>query len=139
MKNFLKRITSSGKHDTATSFGLLIIRLACGGLMLATHGWGKLTGFSEKSSQFADPLGVGSETSLALAILAEVFCAAAVILGLFTRVAAIPLVITMLVAAFLVHGDDPFQKKEFALLYAIPFFALVFTGAGKFSIDAKLS
>jgi putative oxidoreductase len=44
----------------------------------------------------------------------------------------------MVVAAFIIHGDDPFAKKEFALLYAIPFLTLVFTGAGKFSLDAKL-
>lgn len=106
-------------------------------MMVAAHGWGKLTNFSEKSSQFADPLGVGSETSLALAIFAEVFCAVAVAIGLFTRVAAIPLVITMFVAAFAIHIDDPFQKKEFALLYAIPFLALMFTGAGRFSIDGR--
>ena len=44
----------------------------------------------------------------------------------------------MLVAAFIVHGEDPFQKKEFALLYAVPFLMLIFTGAGAFSVDARL-
>jgi len=106
--------------------------------MLLAHGWGKLTGFGDLSSKFPDPIGLGSTPSLALAVFAEVFCAIAIMLGLFTRAAAIPLLITMLVAAFVIHGDDPFQKKEFALLYAAPFLMLIFTGAGSLSIDAKL-
>jgi len=106
--------------------------------MLFAHGWGKLKGFSAISGKFPDPLGIGSAPSLAMAVFAEVFCAIALILGLFTRAAAIPLLITMIVAAFIVHGANPFQKKEFALLYAIPFLVLILTGAGKFSIDSKI-
>ena len=104
--------------------------------MLLTHGWSKLTGFGSLSDKFPDPLGVGSAFSLVLAIFAEVFCSLAVAAGIGTRVAAIPVIITMTVAAFMVHGDDPWAKKEFALMYAIPFLALMFTGAGRYSIDA---
>ena len=42
----------------------------------------------------------------------------------------------MLVAAFVVHADDPWGKKEFALLYAIPFTALAITGGGRYALDA---
>ncbi|MDF1659467.1 MAG: DoxX family protein [Verrucomicrobiales bacterium] len=115
-----------------------MLRLFIGGGMLFAHGWGKLTSFGDLSSKFPDPIGFGSAPSLALAVFAEVFCAIAIMLGLFTRAAAIPLLITMLVAAFVIHGADPFQKKEFALLYAVPCLMLIFTGAGSFSVDAKL-
>ncbi|MEM6278106.1 MAG: DoxX family protein [Verrucomicrobiota bacterium] len=121
-----------------SSFGLLILRLFTGGCMLLAHGWGKLAKFGELSGKFPDPIGIGSAPSLALAVFAEVFCAIAIMIGLFTRAAAIPLLITMLVAAFVVHGADPFQKKEFALLYAAPFLMLILTGAGAYSVDAKL-
>ena len=106
--------------------------------MAIAHGWGKLTGFSEKSGGFPDPIGLGSPTALGLAVFAEVFCSIAIVLGLFTRAAAIPLLITMMVAAFMIHGDDPFQKKELALFYGATYLTLIFTGAGKFSADAKL-
>ncbi len=138
MKKLIQKATSPGSHDQLSSIGLLILRLFTGGCMLLAHGWGKLTGFGDLSSKFPDPIGLGSTPSLALAVFAEVFCAIAIMLGLFTRAAAIPLLITMLVAAFVIHGDDPFQKKEFALLYAAPFLMLIFTGAGSLSIDAKL-
>jgi putative oxidoreductase len=44
----------------------------------------------------------------------------------------------MLVAAFIIHADDPFRKQEFALLYAVPYLTLILTGGGKFSIDALI-
>lgn len=106
--------------------------------MLYGHGWDKLINFSAKSGKFPDPIGVGSAPSLGLAVFSEVFCAAALILGLFTRAAAVPLLITMLVAAFIVHGGDGFKGMEKALLFAVPYLTLMFTGAGAYSIDSKL-
>ena len=78
MKNLVKKFTSPGNHDASCSLGLLILRIASGGMMLVAHGWGKLLAFSEKSGGFLDPLGIGSETSMAMAIFAEVVCALAI-------------------------------------------------------------
>lgn len=119
-----------------SSIGLLLLRVSAGSMMLFAHGWGKLLSYGEKSAMFPDPLGVGSPLSMGLAIGAEVFCAAAVILGFATRLASIPLIITMLVAAFVIHADDPWSKKEFALMHLLPYLTLLFTGAGAYSLDA---
>ncbi len=120
------------------SFGLLLLRLVMGGLMLVNHGWGKLVNFGERSATFSDPLGIGSSASLALAVFAEVFCSVALILGFLTRATAIPLVITMWVAAFLHHAADPWSKKELAVVYSAAFLVLVFTGGGALSLDQIL-
>ena len=120
------------------SLGLLLLRVGAGGMMLAGHGWDKLFHFSEKVGQFPDPLGFGAGSSLALAVFAEFFCSLLVILGVATRFAAAPLVVTMAVAACIVHADDPWQAKEFALVYALPFLTLIFTGGGDFSLDQVL-
>ena len=119
--------------------GLLLLRVVVGLLMLTQHGWGKLLSFGERSETWADPIGLGGPVSMALAIFAEVICSALVVVGLGTRMAAIPVVITMAVAAGIVHWDDPFGKKEFALLFLMPFLTLVLTGAGRYSIDGWLS
>lgn len=124
--------------SNAVSGGLLVLRLGVGGLMLFAHGWGKLTGYGERAGSFPDPLGVGSEFSLALVVFAEVFCALFLMLGFATRAFAIPLIINMLVITFVIHADDPFRQQEFALLFAIPFLTLLFTGAGRFSVDRLL-
>lgn len=118
--------------------GLLCLRVCLGGFMLVAHGWKKLAKFSVLSSKFPDPIGLGSSVALSLAVFAEVGCALLLILGLWTRAAAVPLLVTMLVAAFVIHGGDPWKKKEFALLYAVPFLTLVFTGGGRYSLEAML-
>lgn len=115
--------------------GLLLLRVATAGFLLFGHGWGKLANFGARAPGFRDPLGVGSEVSLALAVFAEVFCALLVIAGAFTRLALVPMIITMLVAAGVVHAADPWAKKELALLFAVPFITLLLTGPGKFSVD----
>jgi len=120
--------------EPASSIGLLLLRIAMGGFML-THGWKKLMNFGEKSEKFMDFLGLGSEISLGLTVFAEVGCAVLIIVGLFTRVAAIPLIIAMIVAAFVAHGGDPFGKKEMALLYLFGYACLALTGPGRFSLD----
>ena len=125
------------KNTIRTDIAILLLRLAFGGMMLFSHGWGKMMKFfADEPISFGDPIGLGVEASLFLAVFAEVFCAILLVIGLTTRWAAIPLIITMLVAIFIVHGDDPFSKKEFGLLYLIPYITLLLTGAGRFSLDA---
>ena len=115
----------------------LLLRIAFGGFML-THGIPKMMKlFAGGEIQFADPIGLGATVSLILTVFAEVICAALILIGFKTKWATYPLIITMLVAAFIVHGNDPFGKKEFALLYAVWFLAISLLGACKFSIDRK--
>ena len=128
---------SDDQRQLFADLGLLFLRLSVGAFMIFGHGWGKLSGFEEIAPNFPDPLGLGSSSlSLGMAVFAEVFCPIAVMIGMGTRFAAIPLVFTMLIAAFVVHGGDPWSKKEFALLYAVPFLTLILTGPGRFSLDA---
>jgi putative oxidoreductase len=108
--------------------------------MIYGHGWSKfMRFFGEEAISFRDPFGVGAEISLGLATFAEVFCAGLLVLGLFTRWATIPLIITMAVAAFIAHGDDPFSRQEKALLYMIGYIVILLIGAGRYSLDAWIS
>lgn len=112
----------------------LILRLFLGIFML-THGWAKLSSFSEKSEMFPDPLGIGSALSLSLATFAEFFCSILLILGLFTRFAAFNILATMTVAGLIFHYADPFSKKELALLYAVGFLYFTIAGGNRYSLD----
>lgn len=125
-------------HGLATDAGLLFIRIAAGGMMAYAHGIPKWNSFAEKAEKFSDPLGVGSANSLILVIFAELVCSVLLMAGLFSRLAALPLMITMAVAAFIIHADDPFSKQEFALLYFLLFLIVFLAGPGRFSLDAAL-
>jgi putative oxidoreductase len=131
----IKNIFNPGTYPNNINFVLLLIRLVVGILML-THGMGKFSRlFGSEPIQFSDPIGLGATASLALAVFSEVFCSILLILGLGTRLAAVPLLVTFLVVAFIVHANDGFGKQELPLLYASIYFVLAKTGAGKISLD----
>jgi len=117
------------------AFWLLIMRLASGTFML-THGYPKLMRLLDgRAEGFPDPLGIGSMLSLILATAAEVIGSVLIMLGFLTRFAAITLIFTMAVAAFIVHAGDPFPKMEMSLLYLLLFITLFIFGPGKYAID----
>ncbi|HMR43801.1 MAG TPA: DoxX family protein [Saprospiraceae bacterium] len=119
-----------------TDIALLILRLTFGGLMLAAHGWPKFQKLLGTAPvEFSDPLGIGVQNSLISAVFAEVVCSIFVVLGWFTRWALIPLIFTMLVAIFLIHWDDPFQKMEKAIIFCAGYLSIFFAGPGWYSID----
>lgn len=118
--------------------GKLIARLAFGGMMIP-HGVTKLQKWMQGGEViFPDPIGLGPEFSLSLTIFAELLCAIFIVIGLFTRWSSIPPMITMMVAAFVIHADDPWSRKEFALLYLAGFLVILLLGPGKYSIDQMI-
>jgi len=121
-----------------TPVGLLLLRVVFGLFLALNHGWPKLATFAEKAETFPDPLGVGGPVSLALAIFGELVCAGLVVIGLATRIAAIPAALTMLVAALVIHADSRFGDGEHALLFAGAFIAIACLGPGPISLDALL-
>lgn len=114
--------------------GVSFLRISIAALMLFGHGLPKLQNFSQIAGQFPDPLGVGSAASLGLVVFAEFFCALLVMLGVGTRLAAIPLIITMGMAFFVIHGADPFAAKELALIYFLAFIGIFLTGTGQYPV-----
>lgn len=130
----LKKLISANPINL--DLGLLILRFFSFVFML-THGWPKFQKLVAGNFEFGDPLGMGVEVSLILAVFAEFFCSILIMIGLFTKPALIMNIITMAVAAFIAHGDDPFKKKELALIYLVISVALILTGPGKYALDKK--
>lgn len=131
----INNIFNPGNYPKKIDYVLLLLRLTVGIFML-THGIGKFSKlFGGDPIQFADPIGVGVTASLALVVFAEVFCSIFLILGFATRFAAIPLLITMLVVAFIIHPNDGFGRQELPLIYSCVYLVLVIAGAGKISLD----
>lgn len=130
MKKLLSTKYSAGAFNTA----MLLVRI-CFGVLIMHHGYQKMMGFSTMQSSFPSILGIGSMPSLALSIFAEFFCGLFILIGLFTRLAAIPLIINMGVALFMAHKLDVFGKGEAASLYLAGFVVLLLVGPGRVSVD----
>jgi len=114
---------------------LLIARMGLGGMMAFAHGLGKLPpsdGFIAGVSALGLPLPVIFAWA---AGLSEFVGSLAVSIGLTTRLSALMVSFTMLVAAFGRHFSDPFEKKEMALVYLCGFLLCAVVGSGRYSID----
>ena len=85
--------------------------------------------------QFPDLIGIGSKFSFILVIFAELVCGFLVTIGYLTRLAIIPIFITMIVAYFLAHADDEFKTKTLPFVFLLLSVVIFILGSGKYSID----
>lgn len=115
------------------NFGLLLLRLLAGGMML-THGIAKLENFTALREGFPDPIGWGVGVSLVMIILVEVGCSLLVMSGFLTRFAVLPLIFAMVVA-ITTHSELSFGSMELPLLYIGMYIVIFVTGPGRCSID----
>ena len=120
----------------AADWATLVLRLTFCGLLMYNHAFVKMTLFSESPESFPDPMGLGGTVSYYLVLFAESICAGLVLIGLFTRVALVPLLVTMSVAVLNVHWSNPWTDKELPLLYLAVYIAIFLIGPGRFSLDA---
>jgi len=124
--------------EKSVSFSLLMVRIGASFSMIYLHGYPRLINFSDTSSEFADPLGVGAAISLSLVVFAEFFCSLFLIFGLFTRWSCIPLITTMIVATWMINGGKGFIFQEKSFIYLITYVSLLISGGGYFSLDYLL-
>lgn len=131
MKNFLfpKPIDSK-----AYSLFLLALRIFFG-VLLMSHGIAKLTNYTSLAFSFPDPLGVGNEMSLLMAIFGELVCSIGFILGFLYRLVMLPMLTVMAVAFFYIHGGN-IAEGELAFIYFYLFLMMYITGPGRYSVDA---
>ena len=130
MKKLLFKEPSKQQID----FVSLILRVGFGLLMIPKHGWAKIQKFPELSETFMNFMGLGSKISLGLVIFSEFFCSILLILGLFTRAAVIPLIITIIVIMNK-HNWEFFGKQELVTAFMFGYLAIFFLGGGKYSLD----
>ena len=129
---FLTKIT-----ERKTSVALFIFRVLLSISLFNTHGLKKILDFEGTLQHIPDPFGFGSEFSAYMAVFANVICPVFVIMGLFTRVAILPIVGITLSGFFIVHAADPWPVRDVPLMYSLSFLLLLYLGPGKYSFDAK--
>ena len=135
----MKRLLQTGTREEYLDIVFLFLRIAIAALMIR-HGLPKLSKLMAGGEiKFGNPIGLGPTVTLILAVFSEVICSVLIGIGLGTRLASIPLIITMFVAAFISHGPDPFGRKEMAILYMLFYIALLVIGSRKYSIDYLLT
>lgn len=136
IKNFLNKYSDAG---------ILFLRIGIGFSFIFVHGWGKIMGGPELWGKLGGSMANMGITFAPvfwgfMASLAEFGGGILILLGLFTRPASAFLAFTMLVA-FMQHTSklDPWNRAIYPMEMFAVFMALLFIGAGKYSIDALIS
>lgn len=125
------------KNSLLNNVGLALLRIGVSLMMILGHGLGKFQNLIAGNFEFPNPIGIGSTPSLFLAVIGEFIAPILILIGYKTRLAAIPAAITMAVAFFAVHINDPFKVQEKALYYLLAFVVIALVGPGKYSLDKK--
>jgi putative oxidoreductase len=134
----MKKLFSIGYSSSAFNIAFFILRVG-GGILMIHHGYDKLVHFQQYSEHFINFLGVGPSFSLALVIFAEFFCSIFLIIGLFSRLVAIPLVIDTIMIVVKGHKMDVLGDGEHGALFGLIFIAILLLGPGKISIDGMIN
>jgi putative oxidoreductase len=117
------------------SVALLVARLTVGVLFVST-GWGKVHNLAKVTEYFGELHIPAPAFNATLASFTELGCGALLVLGLASRLAAAPLMVTMTVAKLAeIHGlPDLFGEVEWT--YLVLLLVIVVFGPGKASLDA---
>ncbi|WP_241154772.1 MULTISPECIES: DoxX family protein [Amniculibacterium] len=134
---FFIMFLSTTYNKNFLNFGLLLLRIVIG-LSMLSHGYPKLQMLMSGKIEFMSLWGLSPGFTLAMVVFAEFLCPFFIIIGLFTRLACIPIMFTMLFAIFMVHIQDDFSKMELPILYFLSYLMLLILSAGKFSVDAMI-
>jgi putative oxidoreductase len=138
--------TSPLKFLHQTDVGVLLLRVGVG-VAGIFHGAQKvfgvweghgIEGFAGALTKMNVPM---PTVSAWLAALAELGGGALILVGLATRLASVPFAFTMLIAWTVAHKASFLKESggsDFPFVLMLAALALVFTGAGKFSLDALL-
>lgn len=131
------KITSTKYSTQAFNIAMLLLRVTTG-VLLMSHGYTKLVKFADMQHSFMNFMGLGSTISLSLIVFAEFFCSIFLILGLFTRLAVIPIIIGMLVVVFYAHDGQILGKGETGSLFLAASLVILLCGPGRASIDGMI-
>ena len=131
--------TLNQKLDPIAGYGFLFPRIAFG-IHLLYYSWASVVSLDAAGdAEWLGSMGVPLPSVSAWAyLLTEFFGGIALILGFRVRLFAIPLIITFLVAYFMVHLNDPYGDAYPALQMLAMSLFFLFTGSGKLSVDLWL-
>lgn len=122
--------------DRLQPLALLVMRLALGAVMLG-HGYQKVFGGLHHHAQFVASLGLPAWMGY-LSAFTEFFGGLLLLIGLFTRIAAVAVCINLVVAIWKVHWHNGLMGNggsEFPLALSALAFALIFFGGGPIALD----
>jgi putative oxidoreductase len=123
------------KNGNLSHFGLLFFRVAVSLELLIAHGLKKIGIGVAIAETVPNPLGLPDFFNQAFAIVANIIMPLFITVGLFTKIATLPILSITLTGYFIVHFNDPIAVKDVPFMYSVSFLFLTIVGPGKYSLD----
>ena len=139
MRNLIARLHAAVEDGCArrADVGLLVLRLVTGGhLIFMTQdnvfSWARMLEFRDFLAQFGFPWPL---LCAVLSVAGQFGGGLLLVLGLFTRFAGLIVAFNFIIAIWMVDSRQPYPAAFAALSLVAAGLCLMFTGAGKWSLD----
>ncbi|MCK6190585.1 MULTISPECIES: DoxX family protein [unclassified Pseudomonas] len=127
---------NESKHQ---DLGLLFLRVSGALFLLWVHGVPKVLNYSEQLTLIEDPFHVGATVTLLLAIFAEVVCPVLIVVGVWVRLACLPILAVLLIAMLVVHPQWTLLEGQFGWLLLIIFTSVLIAGPGRLTLGQRFT
>lgn len=135
MSNFIRKITNVYPTPLVFNASLLIFRIAICLQLMLVHGTKKIGIGIAEPEKVPNPYHLPEVINQYLAIAANLIFPVLVILGVFTRLAVIPILALTLTGYFVVHLHDSPSVKDIPFMYSLSYLLLLVLGPGRYSLD----
>ena len=132
-------MTATQWDERLQHLGLLFLRISGGLFLLWVHGLPKLLNYSEELLRIEDPLHLGANVTLSLAIVAEVLCPLLIVAGVLVRLACLPILMVLLIALLVVHPQWSLAEGQFGWLLLILFTTVFIAGPGRLALNVRFA
>lgn len=135
MRRAIDKITSIYPAAKVFHWSLLVFRVLISVELMIAHGLKKIGIGGEQAEQVPNPLHLPVSFNQLFAVSANLFFPILIIIGLFTRLAIVPILAVTLIGYFVVHWNDSTLVKDLPFMYSVSFLLLFVLGPGKYSAD----
>lgn len=135
MKKFIQFITDIYTSPAVCDRVLFIFRVLLSLEIIYAHGLKKLGIGVAQAEQVPNPLHLPEALNSTFATAANILFPILVILGLFTRLAVLPVLAVTLTGYFVLHFHDDPLIKDTPYMYSLSYLLILFLGPGKYSFD----
>ncbi|GEC80171.1 hypothetical protein FAQ01_30410 [Flavobacterium aquatile] len=125
----------SNLGSNLNNFTLLLFRVAISAELIVAHGLKKL-GIGVTSAEIVpNPFGLPEVLNQVFATSANIIMPLFIVVGLFTRLATLPILAVTLTGYFILHFNDTIAIKDVPFMYSVSFILIALLGPGKYSLD----
>jgi putative oxidoreductase len=135
MKNILKKLSNPFPSYTIYNVTMLLFRIALALEMMIIHGFKKLGIGVSEAEIIPNPFNLPQTFNDAFIISANFFFPFLVLIGFYTRLSALPVLVVTVTGYLIVHRNEALIARDIPFMYSISFLSILLLGPGKYSID----